>query len=61
VPLAEPREKRAASDIDVAWHVSTDKLFRGPHTTTLLIFPLTPVIMPVHNRLCKRILAIFAD
>src|SRR6478752_3734881 len=56
--LALPREKRAGGDFDVARRVSTDKLFRGPHTTTLLIFRLTPVIMAVHNRLCKRILAI---
>jgi len=53
--LAVPREKRTASDVDYAPLASTDKLFRWQHTTTFLIFRLTPVIMPVHNRLCKRI------
>src|SRR4029079_3703822 len=61
MPLVEPREKCAADDLYVTWRESTDKLFRGPHTTTLLIFRLTPVIMAVHNRLCKRIFTIFAD
>jgi len=61
MPLSEPRERRAASDVNYAQRVSTDKLFCGPHITTFLIFRLTPVIMPVHNRLCKRILASFVD
>src|SRR5690349_1568112 len=38
----------------------TDKLFRGPHMRALLIFPETPAIMPLHNRLCKLFLQIFS-
>jgi hypothetical protein len=55
------RLKSVAGDIDVAGRVSIDKLSRGPNTTTLLFFRLTPIIMAMHNRLCKRILPIFAD
>jgi hypothetical protein len=57
MPLDEPRDASAAGDVRVARRASTDKFFRRPHTTTLLIFRLTPVIMAMHNRLCKRIFA----
>jgi hypothetical protein len=60
-PLVEGREAHAANDWSVAWRVSTDKFFRGPHTPTLLIFRLTRVIMAVHNRLCKHFLKKLAD